>query len=118
MTARSDSGEKHLVNIKDLHKSVGTMLDDIQKSLYEKAVKFLESHVTIVSSYDELKKVLKEKGGIVTAPWCGSDECEIKIKEETGAKITNIPNEQGKFGAKCIYCGKKSKHAANFAKSY
>ena len=52
------------------------------------------------------------------APWCGSRECEESIKEQTGAKITNIPFDGGKLGEKCIYCGRKAKHMANFAKSY
>ncbi|MDE1768763.1 MAG: proline--tRNA ligase, partial [Candidatus Micrarchaeota archaeon] len=118
MVVRRDTGEKQLISNKDLSKSISALLGKIHENLYDKAVKFLESHVTKVNSYDDFKKVLKEKGGIITAPWCGDKECELKIKEEMGTKITNIPLDQGKFGTKCIICAKKSKYAANFARSY
>ncbi len=86
--------------------------------MYAKAEKFLKANIHAVSDYAEFKKVLNEKGGIMHAPWCGSRECEESIKEQTGAKITNIPFDGGKLGEKCIYCGRKAKHMANFAKSY
>ena len=47
-------------------------------------------------------------------------ECEAKIKEETGAGSTNMPDDEQAFakGKKCIRCGKDAKFIVNFAKSY
>ncbi len=115
---RRDTGEKQQVKIDNIRGSVGKLLEDIHNDLYENALKFLNSHVHIANTYDEFKKILNEKGGIITAPWCGSAECEAKIKEENGTKITNMPIQHGKVADKCIYCGNKTKFAANFAKSY
>ena len=39
--------------------------------------------------------------------WCGSKECEEKIKEETGAKSRCIPFKQEIVGDACVVCGKK-----------
>jgi prolyl-tRNA synthetase len=124
---RRDTGEKSDCGAKDAKHVTEKLLDEIHKNLYSKAQEFLKSNIHIVTDYKEFKKVLEEKKGIIQAPWCGSEECEKKIKEETGAKITNLPFEHGDIGNKCIYCGKDPKHelgakaviaVANFAKSY
>ena len=115
---RRDTGKKETVKLDQLGKFITSLLEDIHTNLYMKALKFLESHTYSVSSYDDLKKLVGS--GIVQSPWCGSDKCEAKVKEETGAKITNLPSDvQDKaVGQKCIYCGEEAKSIANFAKSY
>jgi prolyl-tRNA synthetase len=124
---RRDTGEKSDCSAKDAKHVIEKLLDEIHKNLYSKAQEFLKSNIHIVTDYKEFKKVLEEKKGIIQAPWCGSEECEKKIKEETGAKITNLPFEHGNIGNKCIYCCRDPKHelgakaviaVANFAKSY
>jgi prolyl-tRNA synthetase len=65
-----------------------------------------------------LKKILKARGGILQAPWCGGRSCEDKLKEDTGTKIINIPFKQGKITSSCIICGNKAKEIVNIAKSY
>jgi prolyl-tRNA synthetase len=118
MAARRDTGEKKPIKLDELAGELDRLMTSIYESLYMKASEFLKSHVHRISTYEELKNILAKDGGIITAPWCESPECETKIKAETGAKITNIPVEQGKFADKCVYCGKKSKCEANFARSY
>ncbi len=118
MVVRRDTGEKASVKIDALPSEIESLMGRIHESLYERASKFMQSHIHIAATYDEFKKALKEKGGIISAPWCDSAECEKKIKDENGTKVTNIPFEQGKLAEKCIYCGKKAKHMANFARSY
>lgn len=116
--ARRDTGKKESVKIDQIVTSMAKILDDIHENLYATALKFLESHTYAVESYDELKKLTGS--GFVQAPWCGSEECEKSVKEETGAKISNLPSSLQNLadGKKCIYCGKDAKHIANFAKSY
>ncbi|MGC8676059.1 MAG: proline--tRNA ligase [Candidatus Micrarchaeia archaeon] len=117
---RRDNGEKSSASKADVAKHINMLLNALHENLYEKAEKFIKMNTHVVSDYDALKKVLKEKKGIVQAPWCGDSKCEAKIKEETGAKITNIPFDQSilKPDATCVYCGKKAAYMANFAKSY
>lgn len=115
---RRDTGKKETVKLDHLGKFIISLLDDIHTNLYTKALKFLESHTYSVNSYEDLKKLVGT--GIVQSPWCGSDQCEAKVKEETGAKITNLPSDvqERAIGKKCIYCGEDAKFIANFAKSY
>ena len=51
--------------------------------------------------------------------WCGSRECEDKIKEETGATLRCVPFKQEDIGSdKCVCCGKKADKLAYFARAY
>jgi prolyl-tRNA synthetase len=118
VVVRRDTGAKESVSIERLGEKIKLLLNDIHDSLYTKALRFLNEHITVVESYDEFKRVLTSKGGFVQAAWCGNIECENKIKEETGAKITNLPFEHGKLTNICIYCGRKAEKVANFARSY
>ncbi|MGC8572018.1 MAG: proline--tRNA ligase [Candidatus Micrarchaeia archaeon] len=116
--ARRDNFKKYNVGIDKLLDTIKEMLDEMHNDLYKKAEQFLNEHTTVVSNYDEFKKTLASKLGFIHTPWCGETECEDHIKEETGAKITNIPFDQSKLKGKCVYCGKDAKYMANFAKSY
>ncbi|MEM0134406.1 MAG: proline--tRNA ligase [Thermoplasmatales archaeon] len=117
-SVRRDTGKKENIKLEELRAALTSLLEDIHINLYNKALKFLQSHTFSVDGYDELKKLVGN--GIVQAPWCGSDQCEAKVKEETGAKITNLPlDDQDKAkGRNCIYCKKEAKFIANFARTY
>lgn len=117
---RRDTLEKKEIAVHSLGKELHKLIDVIHANMYERAKKMLESRIHIVDSYKQLINVIKKEGGIAQAPWCGNYDCERKIKEETGAKISNLPfdaigKEKGKT---CIYCGNEAKHIANFARSY
>ncbi|MCS7096500.1 MAG: proline--tRNA ligase [Nitrososphaerota archaeon] len=117
--ARRDTMEKMVVKDEDLEKTVAKLLEEIQQNLFNRAKKFLEEMITCVKTYDEFKKVLKEKGGFIKASWCLSSECEAKIKEETGATIRLIPFEKEALISNCcVYCGREAKEIVYFAKSY
>ena len=67
---------------------------------------------------DEFKKIIEETPGFIKAMWCGDSECEIKIKEETGATIRCLPFEQENLGNKCVCCDKEANKMAYIAKAY
>jgi prolyl-tRNA synthetase len=54
----------------------------------------------------------------VRAHWCGSVECEAKVKEDTKATIRCIPFDQQLEKGKCLICGKESAGRVIFAKAY
>lgn len=118
MLVRRDTGEKEIVKFSGLDKKIKSVLDDIQKNMFEKAKKFLKSNIVDVKSFAEFKKAIKS-GKFVKANWCGKVGCEENIKFETGgAKTLNIPFSQPKKLSKCVYCGKEGKHFLYFGKSY
>jgi len=117
--ARRDTGEKLPVKIGDAAKKVEQLLEDIQKSLYDKAKKLLDKNVAKAKNWEDFVKKIENKK-IVVAPWCGEEECLDFIKAETsGAKTLNMPFEQKlKKGAKCIRCDSEAKSVVRFGKSY
>ena len=95
--------------------SVKEMLETIQTSLLEKATKFRDDHIFEVSTYDELKDVVENKGWAV-GWWYDDRENEAKIKEDTRATLRNFAPSEGE--GICFFSGKKTTKRAYFAKGY
>jgi prolyl-tRNA synthetase len=114
---RRDTGGKRQVKLASLAPEVGKELDAIQSNLLQRATEALAKSTHEAGTLSELKKELA-KGGIVRVPWCGKDECEAKLKDETGGKILNVPLDQKRVKRKCIVCGDDADSVANFGKSY
>ncbi len=116
---RRDTRKKVVSPIAEVKNRVGELLDIIQNDLFLKARRFVEDNTHYVEDYGKFKKTIEEKKGFIIAPWCGSSECEEKIKEETKATIRNIPLAKVKEGrGKCIYCGKETDLYVYFARAY
>ena len=116
---RRDTRAKTPASMEGLSGTVTALLDDIQKSLFERALKFREEHTTTTTSWDEFRQVMEGRPGFVIAPWCGTLECEAIIKAETQATIRNLPMElRSPCGPSCVKCGAPAVTDANFAKAY
>ncbi len=116
--ARRDTREKQTLPIEQVVTRVPTLLDEIQKGIYKKALDFRNSHLTDANTYEEMKEVLDGKGGFVRAHWDGTTETEGTIKEETKATIRCIPLDSPDEGGKCIRTGKPSSRRVLFARAY
>ena len=113
---RRDTGKKEVIAERDIDKKVNKMLEDMQKSLYNKAKKFLDSRIDSAKSMKELKDKLK-RGKIVKAYMVDDPDVEAKIKDETGGANSRIIEEVEKQGI-CVRSGKKTNTIAWIAKSY
>ena len=98
-------------------KGINGILDEIQKNMLETAREQAESNTKNISDYSEFKEKMGN-GGFFNAPWCGKQECEEKIKEETGADIRVIPFDSDNKDGNCIYCNEKSSATPIFARGY
>ncbi len=114
---RRDNGKKVFVKEEEIVQWARTILEDLQKSLFEKAKKALQESIREPKDYKDFYKILEEKGGFLKAGWCGNGGCEDKIKEETGATIRAVPFED-ENAENCIYCGKGPAKKAYFARAY
>ncbi|MHB1908276.1 MAG: proline--tRNA ligase [Nitrososphaerales archaeon] len=115
---RRDSGSKQSVSIPELASSVSKTLEAIQSSLKEKAFQKLKEQIHDAKSFEDLEKQIGGEGGFVRAFWCGSRDCEDKIKDKTGADIRVIPFDQKDVDGTCIFCGKQAKSLVYFARAY
>jgi prolyl-tRNA synthetase len=116
--ARRDTLTKEIVETTAVLARVEGLLEEIQDNLFAKAINYRTAHTTQVSSYDEFKKVLNEKGGFISAHWDGTSETEDKIKKETKATIRCIPLDTDNEAGTCIVTGKVSARKVLFAKAY
>ena len=115
---RRDTGEKMAVKEEKLVETVGELLNNIQENLFNRAEKFLEENIREVSDYNEFREVIEKKRGLIKTYWCGSKDCEDKVKEETKASIRCIPFKKEEALGRCIYCGKESSTVVYFARAY
>lgn len=115
---RRDTLEKSSISIEGVEEYIVKLMDDIQSSIYAKALKFRGEMTTRVDTYEEFKNVLDEKGGFILAHWDGTSETEEKIKDETKATIRCIPIDAPQEDGVCIYSGKPSNRRVIFARSY
>ncbi len=107
---------KSTLGMDQLAAQVGTLLLEIQQSIYNKALAFRQAHIFEPKTYDELKQIVED--GWAFAWWCGRKECEARIKEDTKATTRCIPMEQPGGSGRCIVCGEPAQEKAYFAKSY
>ncbi len=115
---RRDTLSKETVPQEGLADRVEGLLDEIQANIYAKALRFRDSMITRVDTYDEFKRVLDEKGGFILAHWDGTPETEELIKAETKATIRCIPVDAPAEEGVCIVSGKPSHRRVLFARSY
>ncbi|HEV7347209.1 proline--tRNA ligase [Telluribacter sp.] len=116
--ARRDTKTKETVSLEGITEYISQLLEDIQQSIYNKALAFREENTTQVDTYQEFKEVLDGKAGFVLAHWDGTPETEEKIKEETKATIRCIPLNAVEKPGTCIYSGQPSTRRVVFARSY
>ena len=103
---RRDTREKTVCKFEDLAATIPALLEDIQKALFEKALRNREEHTYTAKSLDEMKEILKDHIGFIKSMWCGDRACEEKIKEETGMPSRCMPFEQEHIADVCPVCGK------------
>jgi prolyl-tRNA synthetase len=112
------SGEKKIVQQDNLVEEVHAMLAQVQQEMFDRAKNFMEENFYSVDTLDEMKTLMEEKRGFTLAGWCGSEECEDKVKEVTGATSRNIPFKTNEQKSTCLCCGKPAKHTVVFARAY
>ena len=116
--ARRDTKEKQVMKVENAVNEIQKLLEDIQKNMYARALKFRTEKTTSVETFEEFKNVLDGKGGFILAHWDGTPETEAKIKEETKATVRCIPLDAKEEDGKCVYSGKPSNRRVLFARAY
>ena len=118
MARRDKPGKegKQTVDMDALPEVLPRLLDDIHEGLYQQARAFLEANLHEPKTYEELKAVVRD--GWALAWWCGSADCEARIKADTTATNRCIPLEQPEGQGTCIVCGRPAQVKAIFARAY
>ncbi len=111
--------EKTFVSLDNLEEAVTQKLQEVRDGIYQAALENRERRTYACKTTDEITKALEENGdGFVKAMWCGSEECENKVKELTGVGSRCIPLEQETISDTCVCCGKPAKQMLFWGKAY
>src|SRR5579883_783249 len=126
VVARRVGGEKETLPKDKFVADAVSMLDAMQKALYDKAKKFRDENTVPIDSKDEFRKFFTPKnadkpeihGGFARSGWCESGDCEKSAKDELGVTIRCIELTAKDEKGHCGFCGKDSKRRVLWAKAY
>lgn len=114
---RRDTLEKDERQLAGIADQVADLLEDIQRNIYDKALKMRDSRIIKCDSYDEFKEKI-EDGGFFLCHWDGTPETEERIKAETKATIRCIPLDGEPEEGKCMVTGRPSHRRVIIARAY
>jgi len=117
-SARRDTREKAPIPMAELTSRVPALLEEIQRTLLERAREFRDERTLSVDTWKQFQDAMSGRPGFVIAHWCGDAECEAAIKAETQATLRNIPLGAPRVDGSCVRCGRPSSVKAWFAKAY
>ncbi len=115
---RRDNREKTFVKLEDLESEVARLLGEIHDSLYQKALANRETNTHVAHDMAEMHAVADGGNGFYKTMWCGSLECELKMKEEIGVTSRCMPLEQEHLGDTCVCCGRPAHRMIIWGKAY
>ena len=112
------SGDKHKRSVAQAISGAAGMLDDLQRALYDDALAYRDDNTHDITSYDDFREGIEERGGFWVGAWCGDAACEDRVKSDTKATIRVLPIEREDPGASCSVCGRPGKERAVWARAY
>jgi len=119
VVVKRNTGEKILLNLKDLKKEIFRILEEMQNEMYLKAEKLLKENICKTENKKDLIKFIKDKK-IVIVPLKNDEKCEEILKADTGgAKVLFIdPENNSVKNKKCIISGEKADYWVYVGKTY
>ena len=118
VVVRRDTREKMVCDIASLPEKIGELLPQIQSDMYERAKKHLEEHTFEAPDKETFESLFEDTKGFVKAMWCGSRECEEKIKEDYSVTSRCIPYKQEQLSDVCVCCGKPATKMVYWGRAY
>jgi prolyl-tRNA synthetase len=119
---RRDTREKRTVSLDAVGEEVADLLATIQLDMLAAARERLDRNTIRGDiTYDRFRQVMDGEGAFVFAGWCGSAECEAKVKDDTKATIRVLPDEEFRSAeppTRCLRCGEPATAEAVWARAY
>jgi prolyl-tRNA synthetase len=112
------TGAKEVAPLEALSPRVTELLREAQVGLLDQARAFRDEHTFRPSDMGEMATLLDDPGGFMVTGWCGSEECEAKVKAETKATLRYLPLDPEPASGSCIVCGQPAAEEAVWAVAY
>jgi len=113
-----DNREKTELPLDQAAGLVPALLDALHDRIYQKAKKSMESRIYDAESWETFVETMEKKPGFIRAAWCGSEDCEARVKEVTTATSRCIADDKVPEGSSCVVCGKPARHLVFWGKAY
>jgi prolyl-tRNA synthetase, family I len=118
--------EKSFVAASEVPGQITGLLDEIQRTLLERATAFRDAHTKKIDSKEEFYAFFTPKnpnkpeihGGFALTHWNGSAAVEEQIKADLKVTIRCIPFEESPEPGICPFTGEPSRQRVVWAKSY
>jgi prolyl-tRNA synthetase len=120
--------ERTTLKSEEFIKNAEKILNEIQNSLYDDALKLLKDNTKEINNKKEFYEFFTPEnpekpeihGGFALTYFNGDEQTENKIREDLNVSIRCIPldAENNKKEGKCIFTGKKTTERVIFGKAY
>jgi len=114
-----DGSGKRFIRFEDLKAKTDKLLDEVQSRMSAAALDRMRSTMADAADFAGFRGRLAEQPGFIRVFWCGTQDCENRIIDET--KTTPrviVPGEQNKVRGPCIACGKETGTRIHYARTY
>ena len=117
---RRDTLTRETCKIEELETKIRSIMNEMTEEMRRKAWKWLEEHTFHTDNIEEAKRLIKQKSGIIEAPWCGNNKCGQQLEETVDARILGTPEGdiELRTDEKCIMCRKPAKTMVRIALTY
>jgi len=118
--------ERSSLSREELLKTLPQILDEMQKNLYDRALRHREENTVKIDTKEEFYAFFTPKnkerpeihGGFALTHWCGEASVEEQIQKDLSVTIRCIPLNGDVEEGTCPFTGKPSPQRVVFAKSY
>ncbi len=121
MLARRTGGKKEPLPLAGLADRIVGEMDRMQRELLEGARARREANSIRGVTKAPFLAFMAKDGGFAYGGFCGRNDCEAEIKEQTKATIRVLPDDEFRSPetpATCMWCGRPSTGEAVWAKAY
>jgi len=116
-------GPKESTKLKEqeLLKNITEYLEEVQKTLYERARKFRDERIVSIDTKEEFYDYFSEKNtqaGFALVHYNPEHSVEEQIQKDLNVTVRCIPQDLGKEPGTCPFTGKPSRQRVIYARSY
>jgi prolyl-tRNA synthetase len=115
---RRDTLERSKVSLNELVSYVERVSREYNENLSRRAWQAFKSRIIRLADISKAKEYLNTVRGIVEMPWCGSQECGLKLAELVDGDTLGTPLNEDASGYNCVVCGSKANTFMRLAKKY
>jgi prolyl-tRNA synthetase len=116
---RRDTLKRQSIKVDGLVETTQRLLTQMMKELVLKTDRWKREHIHQATTLSSVRKLLKERAGIIEVLWCGEAECGKKLEQEVQATILGTPEDmKEKISGTCIVCQGKALNVVRVALTY